>query len=93
MLFHSSVKRCIVFLGPSSQWVQEENRVLVTFLEQLLSGVVQQENVTIVKGVSDLESIDDIGVLGFHLVVDFSGGESVLVKAVVELDLVDESGL
>ena len=93
MLLHSCVKWCIIFFGPSTERMEEKNGVLVTFLEELFSGVIEEENVAIVKGISDLEGIDNIGILFLHHVVDLDWGESVLVKAVIELDFLDESSL
>jgi len=65
----------------------------VSLLQQLLSSVVEEQYVTIMEGVSDLEGIDDVSVLILHELVDLFGGKSVLIKTVVELDLLDESGL
>jgi hypothetical protein len=45
--------------------------------------------VTIVKGISNLEGIDSISMLGGNLVVDLSGSQSVLVEAIAELDVAD----
>src|ERR1035441_6328 len=59
MLLHSCVKWCIIFFGPSTERMEEKNGVLVTFLEELFSGVIEEENVAIVKGISDLEGIDN----------------------------------
>lgn len=80
MLLHSGIKRSIVFFGPSSQGVEQENGVLVTLGEELVSGVVQQEDVSVVEGVSDLESIDNISISLGHEFVDSFGAESVLVE-------------
>lgn len=93
MLFHSGVKWCIIFFGPSTEGVKEKNGVLVTFLEELFSGIVEKENVSVVEWVSHLEGIDNIGILVFHHLVDLDWGESVLVEAVVEFDFLDESCL
>ena len=39
------------------------------------------------KGVSDLECIDSISILGDNQVVDLPGSQSVLVEAIAELDV------
>jgi hypothetical protein len=91
VLSHSGIKRCIIILGPSSKRVEQENGVLVASSQQLFSGVVEEENVSVVEWVSDLESVDSISLSLLNLVVDFLGCESVVVKAVVEFDLLDKS--
>jgi hypothetical protein len=91
MLLHSGVEGNVVVLNPTTERVEEENGVLVAELEELNSGVLEKENVSVVERVSELESVDCISVSLLDLVVDFSGGESVLVHAVVEGDLSDVS--
>lgn len=64
----------------------------MSFLEELFSGIIEKEHVSIVKRISDLESINNISILFFHQVVDLDWGKSVLVEAVIEFDFMDESG-
>ena len=45
---------------------------------------------TVVEWVTDLEGVDCISTSGLDLITDFSGGESVFVHAVVELDSLGE---
>ena len=59
--------------------------------KKLFSGVLEKEDVSVVEWVSNLESVDNISSLQFHLGVDFLGGQSVLVEAVIEFDFLDES--
>jgi hypothetical protein len=73
--------------------MEEKDGVLVTELQQLFSGILKEDNVTVVEGVSELESIDCISTSGHDLVVDLSGGLSVLVKVIVELDILHKSHL
>jgi hypothetical protein len=67
--------------------VQQENGVLVSSLQELFSGISEEENVAIVKRVSDLEGIDGISASLLDFLVNLLWGHSVVVKAVVELDL------
>jgi len=91
MLLHSSVEGNVVVLDPTAEGVEEEDGVLVALLEELLSGVFQEENVTIVEGVSQLEGVNGISVSFKDFTVNFSWGQSVLIHAVVELNLSNES--
>ena len=93
MLSHSNIKRCIIILSPSTEWVQQENWVLVSEFQELLSGVLEEENVTVVEWVSNLESVNGISISFLDLLVDFHGSISVLVHSVVEFDFLDESHL
>jgi hypothetical protein len=77
MLLHSSVKRDIVVLAPSSKRVEKEDWVLVSLLHQLLSGVLKEKDVSVVKWVSNLESIDGISASLKSLSIDLSWGHSV----------------
>ena len=45
--------------------MEEEDWVLVAELEELLSGVLKEEDVAIMEGVSDLECVASIGILSF----------------------------
>lgn len=87
VLLHSGIKRYIIIFAPSAEWVEQEDWVLVSLLQQLLPGVLQQEHVPVVQWVSHLESVHSISILGLDLVVDLLWGESVLVEAVLEVDL------
>ena len=69
MLLHSGVKRSIILLGPSTEWVQQEDWVLVTELQELFSGVLEEENVTVVEWISDLEGVDGISISFSDLLV------------------------
>ena len=46
---------------------------------------------TVVKWVSELESVDGISILGSDLFVDLLGGESVLFHIIIEFDFSNES--
>lgn len=91
MLSHSIVKWDVVILAPSSERVKEEDWVLETLLEELLSGVLEEENVTVVEWVSNLESVHGIGLLLLDLFANLGWGQSILVHAIVELDVLQKS--
>jgi len=92
MLVHTGVERDIVILAPATQGVEEEDGVLVSLLDELFTGVLEEENVTIVEGVADLEAVNSVSVTFLDLFDDLTGGESVLVHAVVESDTLEEAG-
>jgi len=92
MLLHTGVEWHIVILAPATEWVEEEDWVGVTSLLELLTGVLEEENVTIVEWVSNLESVNSIGTSLLDLLRDLTWGISVLVKTIVELDLGEEAG-
>ncbi len=64
MLLHAGVEGYIIILAPSTEGVKEEDRVLEALSEELNTGVVEEEAVTIVEGVADLEGVNGISVLG-----------------------------
>jgi len=93
VLLHSGVEGNIIILLPASEGVEEEDGVLVSLLQQLLSGVLQDEYLPVVERVPPLEGIDAVSLSLLHHVVDLSGGESVLVKVIIECNLGYESCL
>ena len=92
VLLHTGVEWHIVILAPATKWVKQKDWVLVSGLHELLTGVLKQENVTIMEWVADLEAIDGISLALLDLLVDLSWSESVLVEAIVELDAAEEVG-
>jgi len=90
MLSHTVSKRNIVILAPSAKRVQKKDRVLEALLEELLTGVLEQENVTIMEGVANLESVNGISVLGLDHFGDFEGVHAILVHVVVEHNALGE---
>jgi hypothetical protein len=93
MLFHSGVKRYVIILDPSSEWVEEKNWVLISLLQELFSGILKEENVTVMEWVSQLEGVNGISVSLLNHLVDLFWGHSVLVEFVVEFNLSNESHL
>lgn len=65
MLGHAGVKGDIVILAPATERVEEKDRVLVSLLDELFTGVLKEENVSIMEGVADLEGVDGISILLF----------------------------
>ena len=90
MLLYSRWERHIVFLLPSTERVQEKDGVLVAQLEELLSGVLEEEHVSVVEGISDLESVEGVASSLLGDVVDLSRGHSVLIVSIIELNLSGE---
>jgi len=90
MLSHTVSKRNIIILAPATKGMQKKDRVLEALLDKLLTGIIEQEAVTIVKGVADLESINGIGVLGLDKGRDFLGSIAILVHVVVEHNALGE---
>ena len=76
---------------PSTERVEEEDGVLKALLQELFSGVLEEENVTVVERVSNLEGVESITSSLLGDIVDLAWGHSVLVEAIVELNLSGES--
>jgi len=91
MLIHTWLEWDIVVLAPSTKWVKQKDWVLVSTLDKLFTSILEEEHVTIVEWVADLEAIDSISTTGLNLFGDLTWGESILVEAIVELDLVEEA--
>ena len=70
--------------------MEKENWVLVSLLKKLLSGIFKKKYVSIVEWVSQLESINGIGVSLLDLSINLSWGDSVLIELVVELNVSNE---
>jgi len=92
MLLHASGKRDIIILAPAAERVEEEDGVSVASLNELLTCIFEEEHVTVVKGVTDLEAEDGISFALLHLGVNLTGEHSVFIEAIVELDSHKEAG-
>jgi len=92
MLVHAGLERDVVILAPATERVEEEDGVLVASLDELLTGILEEEHVTVMEGVADLEAEDSISTTLLHLGVDLAGEHSVLVEAIVKLDSFEETG-
>ena len=84
VLSHTICEGHVVILAPATERVEEQDWVPVALCNELFTGVLEQEHVTIMERVSDLEGVDDIGVLLDDGGLDLLGGHSVLIVAVVE---------
>jgi hypothetical protein len=87
MLGHSGSKRDIIIFAPSTEGVEEEDGVLVALGNEVKSGLLEEEAMSVMEGVSDLEGEDGIGTHGIGFALDFLGSHSVLIHIVVPHDL------
>jgi hypothetical protein len=90
MLLDSGTKRNIVILAPSTEGVEEEDGVLVALGNEVKSGLLEEEAMSVMEGVSHLEGKDGIGVHGLSSVRDLLGSHSVLIHLVIPHDLSNE---
>jgi len=86
MLEHAVLERNVIILAPATERMEQKDGVLVTLLDELLTGVLEEKAVTIMERVANLESVDGISTLGLDLIGNLAGEHSVLVHAVIELD-------
>lgn len=68
MLEHAVLERDIIILAPATKRVKQEDGVLVALLDELFTGILEQEAVTIMEGVANLEGVDGIGTLSLDLI-------------------------
>jgi hypothetical protein len=90
MLLHSGSEGDIVILAPSTERVKEKDRVLVALFEEVLSGLLKHEAMSVVERVSHLEGKYSVGIHGFSLIIDLLRSQSVLVHAIIPHDFLDE---
>jgi len=90
VLVNAGCERNIVVLAPATEGMEQKDWVLVTLLDKLLTGVLEKENVTIMKGVAYLEGVDCISTASFNEVTDFRWSVPVLVHAIAESDTFGE---
>lgn len=79
VLHHAFFKWDIIILAPATERMEEEDRVFVTLLEELLASVFKEENVAIVERITHLESVHGISILGLNCSLDLLRVHSVLV--------------
>ena len=84
MLGHTVSEGHVIILAPATEGMEKQDGIAVALSDELLAGVLQEEDVSIVEWVSDLEGVDDVGVLLNNFSLDLSRSQSVLVIAVVE---------
>lgn len=90
MLVHTFFEWHVIVFAPSTEGVEEEDGVLVPLLHELFSGVLEEEAVTIVERVANLEGVASIGTFGNDGFFNFLRRHSVLVHAVIELNAAEE---
>jgi len=86
VLSHSVVEGNVVVLHPAAERVEEEQRVLVSLLDELLPTLSQQQTVPVMKRVPHLEGVDGVGVPFLSDLVDLGGCKPVLVQSVIVLE-------
>ena len=91
MLGHTVSERNVIILTPATEGVKEEDGIAIALGDELLTSVLEEEDMSIVEWVSDLEGIDDISVLFNDFSLDLSGSKSVLIVAIVEDRSVNEA--
>ena len=90
MLLHTLLERYIVILAPATKWVEKEDRVSISLLDKLLTGILKKKYVTIVERVSNLESVDNVSILGIDSSLDLAWRQSVLVISIVKHGSLEE---
>lgn len=94
MLSNSRFERDIIILAPSTEGVEEEDRVLVALSNELLTSVLKEEAMSIMEGVSNLEGVDGISISFNHHVVNLLRSHSVVIESIIPHDVLKEvSGL
>ena len=91
VLLHAVVKRDIVVLAPASKRVEKQDRVSVASGNELLTSVLEEEDVTIVKRVPDLESVHNISISFDDLGLDLRWGHSELIVTIIESRSLNEA--
>ena len=71
--------------------MEKKDRVFVSKLEELFSGILQKQNVSIVKRISNLKCIHSISTFCINLSRDFSRGKSKVINAIVKLHTLEEA--
>ena len=84
MLGHTVGERDVIILAPATERMEKEDGIAVALSNELLASVLEEEDVSVVERVSDLEGVDDIGILLDDFSLDLSRGQSVLVVSIVE---------
>ncbi len=91
MLVHAHICGNVIVLAPSTKRMEEQNWVFETQLDELLTGVLEQEDVSIVKRISHLEGVNCVSALGLNPGLDLSRGESEVVDTIVEVKSLEET--
>lgn len=91
VLVHAHICGNVVVFAPSTKRMEKKNWVFETQLDELLTGVLQQENVSIVERISHLEGVNCVSALGLNLGLDLSGCQSEVVDTIVEMESLEET--
>ncbi len=91
VLVHAHICWNVVVFAPSTKRMEKQNWVFETQLDELLTGVLQQENVSIVERISHLEGVNCVSALGLNLGLDLSGGQSEVVDTIIEVESLEET--
>ena len=91
MLSHTVGEGNIVVLAPSTKRVKKEDWVAVSLADELFTGILKEKNVTIVEWVTDLEGVDNIGILLGDLFLNLLWHKAVLIVSIVEDGALGES--
>lgn len=91
MLSHSKVKWDVIIFHPATEWMQKEKRILVASFDKLLSGVLKQKTMSIVKRVSNLESVNCISSSFLSDLINLCWSHSILIHSVIEFEFAGES--
>jgi hypothetical protein len=73
MLFHSDGQGDVVVFGPAAQWMEQEDWLLVTSIQQGLTGVLHEKSVAVMDRISQLERENSIGSHVKEFSLEFGG--------------------
>merc|ERR1711892_603939 len=82
VLRHPRFQRNVVILGPASQRMEKEHRLLIASVHKLPLAVVHEQSMTIMDRIPQLECKDCVCVHLLELVPQICGREAVLVQAI-----------
>lgn len=68
MLFDPPVKRNIISLGVATQWIKQEDGVVVAHIKKATTSISHEKSVTVVYWIAKLESKHCISIAGGELI-------------------------
>ena len=92
MLCHASIQGNIVVLAPTTERMEQQDRISVAKCEKLFASILEEKHVAIVEWVSDLECIHCISFFKFNLPLNLRWRQPVFVQAIIEGYSLRESG-
>lgn len=90
MLHHALRKGNIIVLAPSTKRMEEKDGIFVSLFHELVTSVFQEKAMSVVKRVTDLESVASIGSFSFNCFFNFFRRHSVLVKSIIVSNVAEE---